>query len=65
MPVVTPVQIRFGENEIHALDDYRRAQANPPSRAAAGRELIRRALIEQEESARAMPKTAPHSRRDA
>jgi hypothetical protein len=48
MPVGTPVQIRFTEDELHALDGYRRDQANPPSRAAAGRELIHRALIEHQ-----------------
>jgi len=43
----TPVQIRLHDEELHALDEYRRQHANPPSRAAAGRELIRRALSEQ------------------
>jgi hypothetical protein len=44
MPEVTLVQIRFQEDERDALDSYRRQQPNPPSRAQAARELIRRAL---------------------
>ena len=43
---VTLVQIRFQEDERDALDSYRRQQPNPPSRAQAARELIRRALGE-------------------
>jgi hypothetical protein len=44
MPEATLVQIRFQEDERDALDSYRRQQPNPPSRAQAARELIRRAL---------------------
>jgi metal-responsive CopG/Arc/MetJ family transcriptional regulator len=42
----TPVQIRLPEDELGALDNYRREQKNPPSRAGAVRELIRRVLSE-------------------
>jgi hypothetical protein len=47
MPDVTLVQIRFQDEERDALDCYRRQQVNPPSRAQAARELIRRALSER------------------
>jgi hypothetical protein len=53
---VTPVQIRFQDEELAALDSYRRDQLNPPSRAKAARELIRRALSER---------TGGHSEADA
>lgn len=43
---VTPVQVRLPDEECAALDDFRREQQNPPSRASAARELIRRALSE-------------------
>jgi metal-responsive CopG/Arc/MetJ family transcriptional regulator len=43
---VTPVQVRLPDEERDALDNYRREQKNPPSRARAVRELIRRALSE-------------------
>ena len=39
-----PVQVRFEDAEFEALDNYRRQQANPPSRAQAARDLIRLAL---------------------
>jgi hypothetical protein len=51
MPDVTLVQIRFQDEERDALDSYRRQQLNPPSRAQAARELIRRALSERSGSA--------------
>jgi len=44
MPAGTPVQVRLQDEEREALDSYRREQPNPPSRAAAARELIRYAL---------------------
>jgi len=44
MPAGTPVQVRLQDDEREALDRYRRGQTNPPSRAAAARDLIRRAL---------------------
>jgi hypothetical protein len=56
MSDVTPVQIRFQDEELAALDSYRRDQLNPPSRAKAARELIRRALSER---------TGGHSEADA
>ncbi len=44
MPAGTPVQVRLQDDERDALDRYRREHVNPPSRAAAARELIREAL---------------------
>jgi hypothetical protein len=44
MPVGKPVQVRLQEDELRALDEYRRARANPPTRGGAGRELICSAL---------------------
>jgi hypothetical protein len=43
----TPVQVCFEDAECEALDNYRRQQANPPSRARAARDLIRLALSER------------------
>ena len=40
----TPVQVRFPDEERNLLDSYRRQQANPPSRAQATFDLVRRAL---------------------
>jgi hypothetical protein len=50
MPDVTLVQIRFQDDERDALDSYRRRQLNPPSRAQAARELIRRALNDRSDT---------------
>jgi hypothetical protein len=44
MPANVPVQVRFPADELSALDDYRRAQRNPPSRPQAVRELARAGL---------------------
>jgi hypothetical protein len=44
MPAVTPIQLRLPDEERDALDAYRREQQNPPSRAQAAREILRRAL---------------------
>jgi hypothetical protein len=41
-----PVQTILSDEELEALDSYRRQQANPPTRGKAARELIRRALSE-------------------
>ena len=46
MLAVTPITVRLADEECDALDAYRRGQQNPPSRAAAAREIIRRALNE-------------------
>jgi len=35
MPAGHPVQPRFQQHELQALDDWRRAQPNPPTRSAA------------------------------
>ena len=32
MQVVTPIQIRFQNDELAAIDAYRRNQSNPPTR---------------------------------
>lgn len=48
---VTPVQVRLPDEERNALDNYRREQQNPSSRARAARELIRRALSEYQRAA--------------
>jgi metal-responsive CopG/Arc/MetJ family transcriptional regulator len=40
----TPVQVRLHKDLLNALDAFRREQQNPPSRAQAARELIRKAL---------------------
>ena len=45
---ITPVQVRLREDEREALDQYRRQKLNPPTRAQAARELIRRVLIDRE-----------------
>jgi hypothetical protein len=44
MSVKTAVQVRLLDNELDALDTYRRGQQNPPSRAQAARELLCRAI---------------------
>ena len=49
MPIGTPVQVRFSDDERDALDNYRREKPNPPSRAQAAKELIRRALKDRME----------------
>jgi hypothetical protein len=46
MPAGTPVQVRLQDDERDALDNYRREKANPPSRAQAARELMRRGLAQ-------------------
>lgn len=50
MVAVTPIQIRLPDDELDALDAFRREQQNPPSRAQAARELIRRAIHKNERS---------------
>jgi hypothetical protein len=45
MPVGTPIQVRLQDDELGALDSYRRKKANPPSRSRALRELARIALV--------------------
>ena len=47
MPAGVPVQVRLADDEISALDNYRREKLNPPSRGSALRELARKALREQ------------------
>jgi hypothetical protein len=45
MSVGKPVQVRLQDDELCALDSYRRAKLNPPSRGRALRELARIALL--------------------
>jgi hypothetical protein len=47
MPAGVPVQVRLADDEISALDNYRREKLNPPSRSRALRELARQALRER------------------
>lgn len=54
--VKTPIQVRLTDEERSALDDYRRKQQNPPSRAQAAREMIRMALGSRHEDGGAIPK---------
>jgi hypothetical protein len=44
MSANTPVQVRLPQEELDALDSYRRNQLNPPSRGRALRELASAAL---------------------
>jgi len=44
MPAGTPVQVRLPDEELRALDSYRREKLNPPSRSRALRELAHVAL---------------------
>ena len=48
MPAGTPIQVRFPDEELRALDGYRREQRNPLSRAQAIRKLLRAGLINGE-----------------
>jgi hypothetical protein len=41
----TPVQVRLQDDELSALDRYRREKLNPPSRSRALRELAHIALV--------------------
>ena len=45
MPAGTPIQVRLPDDELGALDSYRREKANPPSRSRALRELARITLF--------------------
>jgi hypothetical protein len=45
MPSGTPVQVRLPDEELRALDSYRREKLNPPSRSRALRELARITLF--------------------
>jgi len=44
MPAGTPVLVRLPDEELSALDMYRREKLNPPSRSQALRELANIAL---------------------
>ena len=45
MAAGTPVQVRLQDDELSALDSYRRGKLNPPSRSRALRELANFALV--------------------
>jgi hypothetical protein len=45
MSASTPVQVRLPNEELSALDRYRREKVNPPSRSRALRELANFALV--------------------
>jgi hypothetical protein len=45
MPAGTPVQVRLTDEELEALDSFRREQRNPPSRAQAIRQLTRAVVM--------------------
>jgi dihydroorotase-like cyclic amidohydrolase len=47
----TPVQILFQDEELAAIDQYRRMQANPPTRPQAIRDVLRNALGRSDGSA--------------
>jgi hypothetical protein len=40
----TPIQVQFPEDELAAIDAYRRTQMNPPTRPQAIRDVLRDAL---------------------
>jgi hypothetical protein len=40
----TPIQVQFPDDELAAIDSYRRAQVNPPTRPQAIRNVLRNAL---------------------
>jgi hypothetical protein len=50
MPAGTPIQVRLQDEELQALDDYRREKLNPPSRSRALRELANFALVSSAQS---------------
>jgi hypothetical protein len=47
MAGVTSIQIRLDDEELRALDEYRRQYPNPPSRAALSREIVRRVVVQE------------------
>jgi hypothetical protein len=50
MPAGTPIQVRLQDEELQALDGYRREKLNPPSRSRALRELANFALASSAQS---------------
>jgi hypothetical protein len=60
MPVGTPIQVRLQDEELQALDGYRREKLNPPSRSRALRELANFALVSSEARVafRSLPQSA-------
>ncbi len=46
------IQIRFGDEECAAIDNYRRAQVNPPTRPQAVRALVSQALANRQTQSR-------------
>jgi hypothetical protein len=66
MPAGYPLQVRLQLDELNAVDEYRRAQTNPPSRGEAVRRLTRAGLkhIGTDESSRKCA-TASNDSREA
>jgi hypothetical protein len=52
MSAGTPVQVRLPDEELGALDRYRREKLNPPTRGRALRDLVRIALCADNSSDR-------------
>jgi hypothetical protein len=48
MSAGTPVQVRLPDEELDALDRYRREKSNPPTRGRALRELASVALYNED-----------------
>jgi hypothetical protein len=61
MPNV-PIQVRLSVAEVSALDSYRRAKSNPPSRARALHELACEALHEKTQTLLMIAKVATRSK---
>jgi hypothetical protein len=40
----TPIQVLFQDDELAAIDEYRRMQSNPPTRPQAIRDVLRNVL---------------------
>jgi hypothetical protein len=60
MSILTPIQARLTDAELDALDGFRRAHKDPPTRAQAARELIRRGL-DRGNSTEAEHRKQPHA----
>jgi hypothetical protein len=55
---ITAIQVRLLDDERERLDAYRRAQADPPTRAIAAKRLLCKALIGEVGAAQACPSEA-------
>jgi hypothetical protein len=54
-----PLQIRLRDDELSALDNYRREKPNPPSRAQALRELAHKGGLQGSKAPNEQPEMAP------